>query len=69
MEKKTMTLIWHDAVDGNDATIYPVTPDDFSRLAKDLQNNAEEDDLPKITLEMWTDEQLAEADRIGAEMA
>lgn len=67
MEKKTMTLIWHDAVEGNSATIYPVTPEDFARLATDLQNNAEEDDLPKITLEMWSKEQLAEAEREDAE--
>lgn len=69
MSKKIMTLVWHGAVEAFDSSVYRVTPEDFERLATDLQNNAEEDDLPKITLEMYTEEQWAEAERVGKEMA
>lgn len=70
MEKKnTMVLIWHDAIEGDGASIYPVSAEDFSRLAVDLKNNAEENELPRLSLEMYSPEQLAEAERIGNEMA
>ncbi len=69
MEKKIMTLFWEDYIEGDSASVYKVTPEDLARLAVDLQNNAEEDDLPKLHLEMCSEEQWAEFDRVGEEMA
>lgn len=67
-EKNIMTLVWHDAYEGS-GSVYRVTPEDFARLATDLENNAEVDELPKLSLEMYSEEQWAEADRAGEEMA
>lgn len=63
-----MVLVWHDGVENNDS-LYQVTKEDLARLAEDLQNNAEVDDLPKISLKMLTPEEWAEAERIGNELA
>lgn len=68
-QKNIMTLVWHDAVENDSASVYRVTKDDFARLATDLQNNAETDDLPKLSLEMYSEKQWLEAERVGKEMA
>lgn len=66
---KKLVLKLVDWYEGDTDIIYVVDEESFSRLAADLVNNCEEDELPKLELAMYTPEQIAEAERIGEEMA
>lgn len=70
MEKK-MVLLVKEGYEGRNDIVYAVDEEGFSRLAHDLVEgwNDYPDELPKLELAMWTPEKLAEAERIGEEMA
>jgi hypothetical protein len=69
MEKTVKVMVWK--TDGSDQSpAYRLDDKDAGfRFFADIEANAEMDGRESFVLEMWSEEEWAEAERIGAEMA